>query len=122
MNAGVSPTPVLRSPPLNTPRRERRIKRVIILLLVVGAAIDWTRPPQQQLSVPIYEWVVIRGYRATIRPATSLVTRCHFRPSCSQYSSEAVHKYGLPNGVWLTLKRLFRDMPWIVPGKPDPVP
>jgi uncharacterized protein len=99
-----------------------RTRRLIVLVLVVATLVDWTRAPEQQISVPLYEALVIRGYRTVVRPLTSLVTRCRFKPSCSQYSSEAVRKYGLPKGIWLTLKRFGRDMPWVPFGTSDPVP
>ena len=102
--------------------RKRRITLGVVLVLLVASLFDWRRPPERQISVPIYEWLVIKGYRATMRPFTSLVTRCRMQPTCSQYSSEAVHKHGLPKGVWLTLKRLGRDMPWVKSGTHDPVP
>lgn len=101
---------------------KRRTKLVVCGILLVAMFLDWARPPQQQISVPLYEALVIRGYRSTIRPVTSLITRCRFKPSCSQYSSEAVQKYGLPKGAWLTAKRLARDMPWVPLGTPDPIP
>ena len=30
--------------------------------------------------------------------------------------------YGFPRGLWLTLARLFRCMPWVPAGTQDPVP
>lgn len=106
----------------NTSPHKRRMKWAIILLLVVGAVVDWSRPPHRQLSVPLYEWTVIRSYRATLRPLTSWAVHCRFKPTCSQYSLEAVQKHGLPTGAWLTLRRLGRDMPWVKSDSSDPVP
>ena len=37
---------------------------------------------------------------------------CVYRPTCSQYTLEAVGKYGVVKGVLLGLKRLFRCHPW----------
>ena len=69
------------------------------------------KPPERQISVTLYEWLVIRSYRATLRPLSSWAVK--------QYSLEAVHKHGLPKGVWLTLKRFGRDMPGISDPSPD---
>lgn len=102
--------------------RKRRVKLGVVLVLLVASLLDWSRPPERQVSVVVYEWLVIKGYRTTMRPFTSLVTSCRMQPTCSQYSSEAVHKHGLPKGVWLTAKRLGRDMPWVKFGTKDPVP
>ena len=101
---------------------KRRIKLIVPLVLVVTCLLDWSRPPQRQISVTLYELLVIRGYRATFRHLTSGFVRCRMKPTCSQYSSEAVRKYGLPKGIWLTIKRFGRDMPWVPFGTPDPVP
>ena len=62
---------------------------------------------------------LIRLYQLTI----SLVTpaSCRFFPSCSHYGYEAITKYGLMKGVWLTAKRLARCHP-LHSGGFDPLP
>jgi putative membrane protein insertion efficiency factor len=45
---------------------------------------------------------------------------CRFSPSCSQYTYEAVKKYGSVKGSWLGAKRIFRCNPWNEGGY-DPV-
>jgi putative membrane protein insertion efficiency factor len=45
---------------------------------------------------------------------------CRFQPTCSQYTYEAVEKYGTIKGGWLGLKRIFRCNPWNKGGH-DPV-
>lgn len=61
----------------------------------------------------------IRGYQKFISPA--LPPSCRFSPSCSQYTLEAVAKYGALKGIWLGLRRLIRCHPFN-PGGYDPVP
>jgi putative membrane protein insertion efficiency factor len=61
----------------------------------------------------------IRGYQKFISPA--LPPSCRFSPSCSQYTLEAVSKYGALKGIWLGVRRLIRCHPFN-PGGYDPVP
>ena len=46
---------------------------------------------------------------------------CRFTPTCSQYSYEAISKFGFLKGGWLTVKRLARCNPLNVGGY-DPIP
>ena len=46
---------------------------------------------------------------------------CRFQPTCSEYAREALKKYGIFKGGWLTIKRLCRCHPWAKGGY-DPVP
>jgi len=62
---------------------------------------------------------VIRLWQSTISKA--LPPSCRFTPSCSQYGYEAIAKYGILKGGWLTAKRISRCHP-LNPGGYDPVP
>jgi uncharacterized protein len=60
----------------------------------------------------------IRLYQLALAPLMPPV--CRFSPSCSQYSYEAISRYGALRGGWLSLRRLVRCHP-LHPGGYDPV-
>lgn len=37
---------------------------------------------------------------------------CRFRPTCSQYTYQAVEKYGVLQGGWFGLRRILHCHPW----------
>ncbi|MGI6551099.1 MAG: membrane protein insertion efficiency factor YidD [Syntrophomonadales bacterium] len=47
--------------------------------------------------------------------------RCRFEPTCSQYTVEALEKYGVIKGAWLSARRILRCHPFNSGGY-DPVP
>ncbi|MCO5241942.1 MAG: membrane protein insertion efficiency factor YidD [Chitinophagaceae bacterium] len=69
------------------------------------------------LSLP-FIWL-IRLYQLFISPI--LGPKCRFTPTCSQYTLEALKKYGIFKGGWLAIKRIGRCHPWGGHGH-DPVP
>ncbi|CRE50983.1 TPA: membrane protein insertion efficiency factor YidD [Yersinia enterocolitica] len=62
---------------------------------------------------------LIRGYQLVISPL--LGPRCRFHPTCSHYGIEALSRFGMIKGSWLTLKRVLKCHP-LNPGGDDPVP
>ncbi len=95
---------------------------IAAVALAAAAIFDWRRPAPQQFSVAAYNHVVVGGYRLLVRPVTSKFIHCRFYPTCSEYSVQAVRVHGLPEGLWLTVKRLVRCGPWTPIGTFDPVP
>lgn len=62
---------------------------------------------------------LIRLYQVGISPWTP--ASCRFTPTCSAYAVEALERYGVARGGWLSLRRLLRCHPWGGSGY-DPVP
>jgi putative membrane protein insertion efficiency factor len=82
-----------------------------------GVDVD-VRP---QLGVPARVGLMaLRFYKAYL--SILFAGQCRFVPSCSQYSYEAVERFGLVRGLWLTLKRLLRCHPFSGKFGFDPVP
>ena len=46
---------------------------------------------------------------------------CRFHPTCSEYSIQAITRYGVTRGIFLSLKRILRCNPWGGSGL-DPIP
>ncbi len=61
---------------------------------------------------------LIRLYQRAISPF--LPPSCRFYPTCSDYSAQAVARYGPLRGGWLAAARLCRCHPWH-PGGYDPL-
>ena len=53
-------------------------------------------------------------YRHTLSPLIGF--HCRHLPTCSQYSDEALERFGLWAGGWMTLARLLRCQPWGTSG------
>ncbi|CCW32751.1 membrane protein insertion efficiency factor YidD [Xenorhabdus nematophila] len=62
---------------------------------------------------------LIRGYQLVISPL--LGPRCRFNPTCSHYGIEALRRFGMIKGSWLTVKRILKCHP-LHKGGDDPVP
>ena len=62
---------------------------------------------------------LIKVYQRTL--SRVMPPSCRFYPSCSEYGVQALQKYGVFKGGWLTVKRIARCHPFN-PGGYDPVP
>jgi len=62
---------------------------------------------------------LIKLYQSTISKV--LPSSCRFTPTCSEYTYEAINRYGIFKGIWMGTKRISRCHPWHEGGF-DPVP
>lgn len=62
--------------------------------------------------------LLVKLYQGAISPL--LPNACRYTPTCSQYTIEALQKYGPVKGGWLGLKRILSCNPWGGHGH-DPV-
>lgn len=58
--------------------------------------------------------LLVRIYQVFISPLWGPC--CRYYPSCSEYTIEAIRKYGALKGVWLGVKRVARCHPWHAGG------
>src|SRR3954464_5762785 len=57
---------------------------------------------------------LVAGYRYTLSPRIGF--HCRHLPTCSAYADEALDRYGLWAGGWMTLARLCRCHPYGTSG------
>ena len=62
---------------------------------------------------------LIRFYQTDISPHTR--PKCKYYPTCSQYTYEAIERFGALKGGFMGLWRILRCNPWSKGGY-DPVP
>ena len=57
---------------------------------------------------------LIKVYRYTLSPLVGY--ECRHLPTCSEYADQAIERYGLWAGGWMTLARLLRCQPFGTSG------
>jgi hypothetical protein len=65
----------------------------------------------------------VKIYRLTLSPLIGF--HCRHLPTCSDYADQALDRFGLWAGGWMTLARLLRCQPWGTSGLdfvPDALP
>ena len=72
-----------------------------------------------KLSLRRFAIGAVSMYQRVLSPL--LPDSCIYIPTCSQYTIEAIEKYGVIKGCWLGLGRILRCNP-LHAGGYDPVP
>jgi putative membrane protein insertion efficiency factor len=104
----------------------KRLKRpgtylLLLILMLVLASLDSLRAPERQITARLYIGAV-HGYQHYGRPLSKKYIRCRYNPTCSEYSLEAVRKYGIRRGLVLTATRIISCTSAVPFGTLDPVP
>ena len=102
-------------------RKTKIIFLSVVLFFGLAFVIDVLRQPENQLSARVYVGAV-HIYQAVGRPLLEGTVACRFRPTCSDYSIQAVEKHGLVRGLGLTFKRLYSCQTDVPMGTIDEVP
>jgi putative membrane protein insertion efficiency factor len=92
-----------------------------MLALCALAAADSFRAPERQLTSALYLRCV-GWYQYAISPHIGGLVVCRYRPTCSTYSFQAVRRFGIRKGLWLTADRLARCRESVLQATADPVP
>ena len=54
---------------------------------------------------------LVRMYQICISPFTGARAACRFTPTCSEYTRQAIEKYGALRGIYMGIKRISRCRP-----------
>ena len=104
--------------------RKKKLKLILLLaVLAAGLGLTWdvSRRPEKQLTARVYIGSV-RVYQAVGRPLLKGWVACRYRPTCSDYSIEAVQRHGTMRGLALTYKRIRSCKNEVHMGTVDIVP
>ena len=94
---------------------------LLLLFLVVLTVGDTFRNPASQVTGRLYV-AGVHGYQVVGRPLLEGHVRCRYRPTCSEYSIEAVRKFGIRKGLMMTRRRINSCQASVPLGTYDPVP
>jgi uncharacterized protein len=107
-------------PPLRQRLKRPETYLAFVFLLVLAAAGDSLRPADRQMSGAAYV-AAVEFYQSRVSPRLSGYIRCRYQPTCSEYSKQAVERFGILEGLALSWRRLRSCQPSVPLGTLDPV-
>ena len=93
---------------------------MVLFLALILVCTDAMRSPAVQVTAGWYVGAV-HVYQKFGRPISNKFIRCRYLPTCSEYSIQAVQKYGLGRGIVMTVRRLASCRGSVKPGTLDPL-
>jgi len=108
-------------PPLRKCLKQPHIYLAMLGCFCAATALDSYRSPSTQWTARVYTGAV-HFYQKYGRPISSRYIQCRYRPTCSEYSLEAVKAYGIRYGLALTYHRLASCTKAVPLGTQDPIP
>jgi len=116
------PSPGKRKVPALRKSLKRPETYIAVFFLVIAlAVIDSFRKPADQLTALVYiEGVKL--YQTVGRPVLENHIRCRYKPTCSDYSIQAVQAQGIRHGLLLTVRRINSCQTNVPMGTYNPVP
>lgn len=94
---------------------------VVFLCLVALTVGDTFRKPESQVTARLYVGTV-HLYQLVGRPLLKGHIECRYHPTCSDYSIEAVQRFGIRRGLVMTERRIESCQTTVPLGTYDPVP
>jgi len=103
------------------PKKLKLVLLSVALVIGLGLAWDVSCQPQNQLTARAYVGCV-HVYQAVGRPLLEGRIACRYRPTCSDYSIQAVQRFGTLRGLALTFKRIRSCTNGVPMGTVDNLP
>jgi putative membrane protein insertion efficiency factor len=95
---------------------------LVVWFCLIGLAVgDSFRKPGSQITGRLYV-ASVHAYQVVGRPLLKGHIQCRYKPTCSEYSIEAVQKFGIRRGLVMTQRRIDSCQASVPLGTYDPVP
>lgn len=108
-------------PPLRERLKRPETWLAALAMVILAGVLDAQRAPADQLTSRA--WIAgVHAYRAVGHPLLEGRIRCRYEPTCSEYSIQAVERFGIRRGIEMTFRRIESCKIDVPLGTYDPVP